>query len=279
MPHQNGEPAFKASEFRSRCVRCTGKARSVSAIVRQTGFDRRTIAKWIRADALPQRNAAAPKTTSPRYFEEYLARRWAEGCVRGRRLFQEVKARGYTGSFSNVERLLAKWRNPKRKTPRPAPPPPRAPAVDPATGRLISPIVAAALCVKPRALVQTFGINATKRSETLRGSCGENSIPDFGCPVVFDAKLSEFELTFPDPMDEFNTGDGERGVRNRFNPSIGPKRSLIDRWSCSIRLLSGMCRPDTQIRVSWSQRIDYRRPIGIGVSGARMAGRPKIPVS
>jgi hypothetical protein len=32
----------------------------------------------------------------------------SEGCVRGRRLFQEIKARGYTGSFSNLERLLAK---------------------------------------------------------------------------------------------------------------------------------------------------------------------------
>ena len=58
------------------------------------------------------------------------------------------------------------------------------------------------------ALVQTFGINATKRSGTLRGSCGENSISDFWRPVVFDAKLSEFELTFPDPMHEFNAGDG-----------------------------------------------------------------------
>jgi transposase len=70
--------------------------------------------------------------------------------VRGRRLFQEIKARGYTGSFSNLERLLAKWRNPKRKAARPALPAPRAPSIDPVTGRLISPIVAAALCVKPR---------------------------------------------------------------------------------------------------------------------------------
>ncbi|MGO9233633.1 MAG: ISL3 family transposase, partial [Methylocella sp.] len=123
------------------------EGRSVSDIVRQTGFDRRTIAKWIRADALPQRNAAAPKTTSPRCFEEYLSRRWSEGCVRGRCLFQEIKARGYMGSFSNLERLLAKWRNPKRKVARPAPPAPRAPSIDPVTGRLISPIVAAALCV------------------------------------------------------------------------------------------------------------------------------------
>ncbi len=129
------------------------EARSVSDIVRQTGFDRRTIAKWIQADALPQRNAAAPKTTSPAYFEEYLLRRWSEGCLRGRRLFQEIKARGYTGSFSNLERLLAKWRNPKRKVARPAPPAPRASAVDPATGRPISPIVAAALCVKPRGML------------------------------------------------------------------------------------------------------------------------------
>ena len=70
--------------------------------------------------------------------------------MRGRRLFKEIKARGYTGSFSNLERLLAKWRNPKHKVARPEPPAPRAPSVDPATGRSISPIVAAALCIKPR---------------------------------------------------------------------------------------------------------------------------------
>ncbi|MGO9234967.1 MAG: hypothetical protein ACLP4V_13165, partial [Methylocella sp.] len=35
---------------------------------------------------------------------------------------------------------------------------------------------------------------------------------DFWRPVVFDAKLSEFELTFPDPMHEFNAGDGDRGA-------------------------------------------------------------------
>jgi hypothetical protein len=56
--------------------------------------------------------------------------------------------------------------------------------------------------------VQTFGINATKRLGRFRSSCGENSIPDFGRPVVSDAKPSEFELTFPDPVHQFNAGDG-----------------------------------------------------------------------
>jgi transposase len=136
---------------RVRALRREG--RTVSDIVRQTGFDRRTIAKWIQAEAPPQRNAAAPKTTSPRYFEDYLSRRWAQGCVRGRRLFHEIQARGYTGSFSNLERLLAKWRCPKRKMAQPAPTAMKTHPVDPATGRLISPIIAATLCIKPRGLL------------------------------------------------------------------------------------------------------------------------------
>ena len=40
----------------------------------------------------------------------YLSRRWAEGCVRGRELLHQIKLRGYTGSFSHLERLLTKWR-------------------------------------------------------------------------------------------------------------------------------------------------------------------------
>jgi len=68
--------------------------------------------QMVQADALPQRNAAAPKTTSPKYFEEYLSRRWFEGCVRGRHLFQEIKGRGYPRRRS-PRRL-------RRRTPSPA---------------------------------------------------------------------------------------------------------------------------------------------------------------
>lgn len=50
------------------------EGRNVREIVRQTGFDRRTIANWIRANTLPERSASAPTTTSPRHFEDYHAR-------------------------------------------------------------------------------------------------------------------------------------------------------------------------------------------------------------
>jgi transposase len=143
---------------------------SIRDIARETGFGPRSIRKWLKFSAPPDRHAAAPKPCSPAYFQDYLSRRWAEGCVRGRTLLHEIKLRGYTGSFSHLERLLAKWRSARgskaakgAKDVTPQPPSPLLSAmpttaaairaVDPATGWLISPIVAASLCIKPRGLL------------------------------------------------------------------------------------------------------------------------------
>lgn len=154
---------------------------SISDIAKRTGFDRRSIKKWLQQTAPAERRARMPKPCSPLYFRDYLSRRWAEGCVRGRDLFHEIKPRGYSGSFSNLERLLTKWRCTKDNVlvaaPTMAPTieptqelaPATSPAVDPATGWLISPIVAAALCMKPRALLtpnQTAMVDALKRASS-----------------------------------------------------------------------------------------------------------------
>jgi len=115
----------------------------------------------------------APKPSSPAYYQDYLARRWAEGCVRGRDLFEEIRRRGYTGSFSHLKRLLSKWRYGKSGTSLPAFASRAATtrAVDPGTGNIISPIVAAALCIKPRTLLT--GAQAAKVESLKRAS------PDF----------------------------------------------------------------------------------------------------
>ena len=60
------------------------------------------------------------------------------------------------------------------------------------TGEVI--IITGRSRVNGTALVQTFGINATKRSGTLRGSCGENCVPDFGRPVVLDAAAASIHV-------------------------------------------------------------------------------------
>jgi hypothetical protein len=132
---------------------------SCSEIARRTGYGRRSIAKWLTFDTPPDRCRAMLKPTSPLYFEAFLTQCWKDGNRCGPHLFHDVKQCGYTGSFSNLERLLASWRRaekPSKGSASPAPiirHPPARDAVlirDPATGRVISPVVAAALCMKPR---------------------------------------------------------------------------------------------------------------------------------
>lgn len=47
--------------------------------------------------------------------------------------------------------------------------------------------------------------------EHERRSCSAHRVPEFGRTGVFDAKRSEFELTFPDPVHELDTSDSDRG--------------------------------------------------------------------
>jgi hypothetical protein len=124
------------------------------AIAAQIGIGHRTIAKWVNADVLPHRHQLTLNPSSPLYFQDFLSRRWADGDKVGRRLFHDIRHRGYTGSFSHLERLLSEWRRSERpETRRRKEPTKESSAIDPATGWQISPVVAAALCMKPRTML------------------------------------------------------------------------------------------------------------------------------
>ena len=75
-----------------------------SDIVRRTGYGRRSITKWLTFETPPDRRRGALQPTSPLYFEAFLTQCWKDGNRRGRHLFHDIKHRGYTGSFSNLER-------------------------------------------------------------------------------------------------------------------------------------------------------------------------------
>jgi hypothetical protein len=131
----------------------------IRAIARRTGLNWRTVEKWSWLEELPLRNIMGPKLTTPSTFQDHLSRRWAEGCTSGRTLLPEIKRLGYAGSFSHLERLLCRWRaagcsGAADVSTLLA----LTEATEPSlasTGHLASPIVAAALCVKPRGLLTT----------------------------------------------------------------------------------------------------------------------------
>lgn len=127
---------------------------SYSEISRQTGYERRSVTKWLSTSAPRDRKRAELKTTSPLYFEEFLAECWKDGNRNGRHLFNDVKSRGYTGSKSNLERLLKVWRQDGNASPPNVKPIVAQQAVepvrDPETGHVISSNISSALCIKPR---------------------------------------------------------------------------------------------------------------------------------
>ena len=129
---------------------------SYSEIARRAGYERRSVANWLKFKAPPDRRRAALKPTSPWYFEAFLAQCWKDGNRYGRHLFHDVKQRGYTGSFANLERLLGAWRRAERERVGDVLPTvlKLEPVRDPETGDAISPVIAAALCIKARGMLQ-----------------------------------------------------------------------------------------------------------------------------
>lgn len=149
-----------------------------SDIARRTGYGRRSIAKWLTFETPPERDRGALQPTSPLYFEAFLTQYWKDGNRRGRHLFHDIRRRGYTGSFSNLERLLATWHRAERPEQikdesdtalaRIGPADrtyDNAPVSDPQTGHLISPVVAAALSIKPRGALT---INQVRKVDALK---------------------------------------------------------------------------------------------------------------
>jgi transposase len=88
---------------------------SVSAIARQLGIDRKTvrayIAKGLEAPAYKKR-AARPRRIDP--FESYLRERLASfPALTGRRLWRELKERGYQGGYTAITDLLRELQPPR----------------------------------------------------------------------------------------------------------------------------------------------------------------------
>jgi transposase len=96
-------------------------------------------------------------------YDEHLSAQWAAGARHGVALFGEIRAMGYSGSRAGFYRLFAVWKHRDRSAaPSSSAAPDQEPqelpvsapdAIDPTTGHLISPIAAAALCIKPRGML------------------------------------------------------------------------------------------------------------------------------
>lgn len=80
------------------------------AIGQAVGASPLTVYRWLKAGGPPTHNKPEqPRNVGP--HEAYLARRWAEGCRNGARLWRELRAQGYRGGM----RTVAHWTTRRRR--------------------------------------------------------------------------------------------------------------------------------------------------------------------
>jgi transposase len=89
---------------------------SIRAIGRAVGLNRRTVAKYLNAEAFPE---MAPRKRRPSLLDPYLQHmrsRWEGGCWNGYQLLREIRELGYKGSRSIVSDQVTRWRRESRSS-------------------------------------------------------------------------------------------------------------------------------------------------------------------
>jgi transposase len=84
----------------------------VADIARRVGVSRPTVYRYrdLAEPPEPKRPNRSPRQRVLTAFEPYLLQRWQEGCHNGRKLFREIRERGYRYGDSNVLRFVAQLR-------------------------------------------------------------------------------------------------------------------------------------------------------------------------
>lgn len=90
------------------------------AIAKRLGVRQRTIQHWLAQKHGPYAGPRKPRRSPLDWSTRYLRERWEAGERNGTVLWEELKAKGYTGSSRSVYRRLAKWREHPRKRGLPA---------------------------------------------------------------------------------------------------------------------------------------------------------------
>ncbi|MFD8563405.1 ISL3 family transposase [Streptosporangium canum] len=133
-PAPAGKFADRTRRYHQMVHELLADGHKIRAIARHLGWGRHTVQRYARAATWQELAEGRWQTSRPGRldpFKPYLHWRLDEGCGNLAQLFREVKALGYTGSYSNVRDHLQRYR--------PAPAPlssPPAPTVREVTGWL-----------------------------------------------------------------------------------------------------------------------------------------------
>jgi transposase len=77
-----------------------------SAIARTLGVHRHTVQKYSALKSAPQRKPRVRKKSALAPYEDYILRRFTDGCRNATQIHKEISEQGYPGAYNNVWRII-----------------------------------------------------------------------------------------------------------------------------------------------------------------------------
>jgi transposase len=74
-------------------------------ISRTLGIHRHTVEKYLAFKAPPQRHHFTKKVSAIAPYEDYILKRWKEGCRNAMQIHRQISEQGYPGAYQNVVRI------------------------------------------------------------------------------------------------------------------------------------------------------------------------------
>lgn len=137
LTRRQGEQAARRERRLARyqeVMRLHQEGLSVRAIAQRLGMHRRTVRLFIRAGGFPERATPPARPSQLDGYRGYLRQRWEAGCHNATGLWRELRAQGFQGCRTLVNRAIQPWRRPRpdqspRASKSPAPPTSRSLAI------------------------------------------------------------------------------------------------------------------------------------------------------
>ena len=83
---------------------------SLRAVARTTGLSPTTVQRYVHAEGFPEGQPRRRRWRLLDPFLTYLQERWAAGCHNAKRLYRELRERGYRGGYTRLTDYLRAWR-------------------------------------------------------------------------------------------------------------------------------------------------------------------------
>lgn len=111
-PRQSGRLSDRVREQHAAVHSLLNQGAGLRPIARQLGLARNTVRRLAHAATADELLAGrwTGRTSILDTYKPYLHQRWAEGCTVARRLFEELRERGYTGGESVVKQYVHRLR-------------------------------------------------------------------------------------------------------------------------------------------------------------------------